>query len=94
MLTINSFFDKNYKKAEDNEITEADYNFLNGSNFKKNKKISNANKTKVKFLLAKKAELDYLYLPEEIRQQKEKKKINICGIVTMEKGEKCNCLIF
>lgn len=91
---MNSFFGKNYNKDDDNEITEADYNFLTGSNFKNNNKISNANKTKVKFLLAKKAELDYLFLPEEIRKQKEKKKINICGIVSMEKGEKCSCLIF
>lgn len=57
--------------------------------------LNEKKKYKIRHLLEKKAEMDYMYLGEEIKLQKEFDKIKICGIFHLDnKKERCNCKIF
>ena len=68
--------------------------FHTGKNFENNQFLDDKKKAKIHQLLMKKAELDYLYIPENIRMENERKKIKICGIFSVDKSEKCVCSIF
>ena len=56
--------------------------------------LSEVSKVKIKHLLSKKAEMDFLYLPENMRREKESKKIKICGIFRGDSSDRCRCIVF
>ena len=56
--------------------------------------LSEVSKIKIKHLLSKKAEMDFLYLPENMRREKEIKKITICGVFRGDSSDRCRCILF
>lgn len=71
---------------------EEEINF--GNNFEQKGSLNDVSKQKIQHLLRKKAEMDYLYIPENVRREQERKKFTICGIFSPDNTDRCRCSIF
>ena len=91
--------ESNLKKLnEEFHIKDLDKNFDEiyiSNNFEQTGLLNVQKKTKIQQLLIKKSEMDYLYIPECVRLEKERRKIKVCGIFSVDQNsDKCRCKIF
>lgn len=83
-----------HKEFDIDNMENIDSQFATGKKVEKNADLNYSQNSKIKFLLMKKYELDYLYIPEHIRNKNNMKKTKICGILNFDPSEKCKCNIF
>lgn len=77
-----------------NDETSTDFGNREFFEAKTKGSFTEASKVKIKHLLSKKAEMDFLYLPENMRREKESNKIKICGIFRGDSSDRCRCILF
>lgn len=83
-------------RALEKDLMQGDVHLeeLKGRDFEQNENLNVVSRQKIQHLLRKKAELDYLYIPANLRKDREQRKITICGIFNTDSGDRCRCVVF